>query len=87
MEVVSSGAFENCYRSHCLFSVHSKMYFSFASVANRNRSVAQQTVMTMVTSFHRGNFCSCLCQKVAHFAEYGCGLLFPGVFLTDMTAN
>lgn len=87
VEIVSSGAFENCCRSHSPFSVHSETYFSFASVASRNRSMAQETVMTAVTGSRNGNFCSCLCQNVACFAECGCRLWFPGAFLTDMTAN
>lgn len=87
MEIVSSGALENFCRSHCSFSVHSKTCFWFVSAANRNRRMTQETVMTAVTGFYHGNLYSCLCQKVACFAEYGCRLLFPGAFLTDMTAN
>lgn len=54
VEIVPSGAFEKCCRRHSSSSVHSETYFSFASVADRNRSVAQETVVIGVSIFTMG---------------------------------
>lgn len=61
---------------HSSFSVHSKTNLSLVSVANRNRSVAQETVMATVTIFYNGNFCSVSENKLSALQNVVAGFYF-----------